>query len=45
LIGSEDPQRLTDYYTENFGKPFWDGDDYTGWQIGTGWLTVGRMIR
>jgi predicted enzyme related to lactoylglutathione lyase len=41
LIGSEDPQRLTDYYTELFGKPSWDGDDYTGWQIGTGWLTVG----
>lgn len=41
LIGSEDPQRLTDYYTRLFGKPAWDGGDYTGWQIGTGWITVG----
>lgn len=40
LIGSEDPQRLTDYYTRLFGKPVWEGD-YTGWQIGTGWVTVG----
>jgi predicted enzyme related to lactoylglutathione lyase len=41
LIGSEDPQRLADYYTSLFGKPSWDGDEYTGWQIGTGWVTVG----
>jgi predicted enzyme related to lactoylglutathione lyase len=41
LIGSEDPQRLTDYYTRLFGKPAWEGDGYTGWQIGTGWITVG----
>jgi predicted enzyme related to lactoylglutathione lyase len=41
LIGSEDPRRLTDYYTRLFGEPVWEGDDYTGWQIGTGWITVG----
>jgi predicted enzyme related to lactoylglutathione lyase len=41
LIGSEDPQRLTDYYTRLFGKPAWEGGDYTGWQIGTGAITVG----
>ncbi len=41
LIGSEDPGRLTDYYTKLFGKPGWDGGDFTGWQIGTGFVTVG----
>jgi predicted enzyme related to lactoylglutathione lyase len=40
LIGSEDPQRLVDYYTRLFGKPGWDEGGYTGWQIGTGSFTV-----
>jgi predicted enzyme related to lactoylglutathione lyase len=41
LIGSEDPTRLTDYYTEIFGKPAWEGGGFTGWQLGTGWMAVG----
>ena len=41
LIGSEDPGRLTEYYTRLFGKPGWDDGGYTGWQIGTGGITVG----
>ena len=41
LIGSEDPKRLSDYYTRLFGAPGWDGGGYTGWQIGTGSVTVG----
>jgi predicted enzyme related to lactoylglutathione lyase len=41
LIGSEDPKRLTDYYTKLFGKPAMEDDGYAGWQIGTGWITVG----
>jgi predicted enzyme related to lactoylglutathione lyase len=41
LIGSEDPQRLADYYTQLFDKPGWEGGDFKGWQIGSGWLTVG----
>ncbi len=41
LIGSEDPKRLTDYYTRLFGKPGFDEGGYTGWQIGMGFLTVG----
>jgi predicted enzyme related to lactoylglutathione lyase len=41
LIGSEDPKRLTDYYTRLFDKPAWEGGDFNAWQIGTGWLTVG----
>jgi predicted enzyme related to lactoylglutathione lyase len=41
LIGSEDPQRLVDYYTRLFGEPAWSGGGYTGWVLGTGSVTVG----
>ncbi len=41
LIGSEDPQRLTDYYSKLFGKPIFEDGGYSGWQIGSGWITVG----
>jgi predicted enzyme related to lactoylglutathione lyase len=41
LIGSADPQRLADYYTKLFGTPGWNEGGYTGWQIGTGSVTVG----
>ena len=41
LIGSEDPQRLADYYTELFGEPGWDEGGFSGWQLGSGWVTVG----
>ena len=41
LIGSEDPQRLADYYTKLFGPPIWDQDGFKSWQIGTGVVTVG----
>ena len=42
LIGSEDPQRLVDYYTKLFGEPGWKEGDYTGWQIGTVGIFVGH---
>jgi predicted enzyme related to lactoylglutathione lyase len=41
LIGSEDPGRLTEYYTRLFGKPAFEDSGYTGWQIGSGFVTVG----
>ena len=41
LIGSEDPQGLVDYYTRLFGDPAMAEGGYTGWQIGSGWVTVG----
>jgi predicted enzyme related to lactoylglutathione lyase len=41
LIGSEDPQRLVDYYTKIFGKPVMSDGGYTGWQIGSGFFAVG----
>ena len=40
-LGSEDPQRLTAYYTRLFGEPGWAGGDFRGWQLGTGYVTVG----
>jgi predicted enzyme related to lactoylglutathione lyase len=41
LIGSEDPQRLTDFYTKLFGAPGWNDGGYAGWQMGTGCVMVG----
>jgi predicted enzyme related to lactoylglutathione lyase len=43
LIGSENPDRLVEYYTKLLGEPafaFAEGG-YTGWQIGSGNVTVG----
>jgi predicted enzyme related to lactoylglutathione lyase len=41
LIGSENPERLVDYYTKLFGQPTWSDGGYTGWMIGSGAVTVG----
>ncbi len=41
LIGSENPERLVDFYTKLFGKPTWNDGGYTGWMIGSGSVTVG----
>jgi predicted enzyme related to lactoylglutathione lyase len=41
LIGSEDPQRLVDYYTKVFGAAGFSDGGYTGWQLGSGFVTVG----
>jgi predicted enzyme related to lactoylglutathione lyase len=41
LIGTEDPGRLTAYYSEVLGKPGFEGWGYTSWQIGSGSLTIG----
>lgn len=41
LIGSENPDRLKEYYTKLFGKPGFDEGGYFGWELGSGFLTVG----
>jgi len=41
LIGSEDPQRLVDYYTKLFGEPGFSDGGYTGWQLGEGFISIG----
>ena len=41
LIGSDNPQRLADFYTKLFGEPTWNDNGYVGWLIGSGSVTVG----
>ncbi len=41
LIGSDDPQRLVDYYTKLLGAPTMSEGGYTGWLIGSGFVAVG----
>jgi len=41
LIGSADAPRLAAYYTTLFGAPGFEDGGYSGWQIGSGYLTVG----
>jgi predicted enzyme related to lactoylglutathione lyase len=41
LIGSADPDRLVEYYTKLFGEPGMADGGYTGWQLGSGFVTVG----
>ena len=45
LIGSENPERLTEYYSKLFGEPTWADGGYTGWQLGGGGLVVGPHDR
>jgi predicted enzyme related to lactoylglutathione lyase len=40
MIGSEDPERLVEYYKKLFGEPAMSDGGYTGWQIGDGSMTV-----
>jgi predicted enzyme related to lactoylglutathione lyase len=42
LIGSEQPDRLADFYAKVLGKPaeFAEGG-YSGWQVGSAFLTIG----
>jgi predicted enzyme related to lactoylglutathione lyase len=43
MIGSDNSDRLKEYYTKLFGKPAYEdpGYGFSSWQIGTGWLSVG----
>jgi predicted enzyme related to lactoylglutathione lyase len=41
LIGSEDPQRLIDYYTRLLGEPTFADGGYSTWQIGSGSVSIG----
>jgi predicted enzyme related to lactoylglutathione lyase len=45
LIGSENPDRLVEFYTKLFGEPAMAEGGYTGWQLGSGWVTVGPHDR
>jgi predicted enzyme related to lactoylglutathione lyase len=41
MINSEDPARLSEFYTKVLGTPGWDEGGYVGWQAGAGMLMVG----
>lgn len=41
LIGSANPDALVEYYTKLFGEPAMSDGGYTGWQIGSGFMSVG----
>jgi predicted enzyme related to lactoylglutathione lyase len=41
LIGSEDPQRLAEYYAKVLGVTGTDDGGYTGFDIGGAWVSVG----
>lgn len=41
LIGSADPERLAAFYAKLFGAPGWSGGGYHGWQLGSGFVSVG----
>ena len=41
LIGSEDPGRLVEYYTRVLGEPGFSEGGYTGWMLGSAYITVG----
>jgi predicted enzyme related to lactoylglutathione lyase len=41
MIGSEDPKRLIEFYTKILGKPTWEMEPFTGWQVGSGNIMIG----
>ena len=41
LIGSEDPQRLAEYYAKVLGVAGMDDGGYTGFDVGGAWVSVG----
>jgi predicted enzyme related to lactoylglutathione lyase len=41
LIGSDDPDRLVDYYRKVLGEPTLAEGGYTGWTLGSGMVNVG----
>lgn len=42
LIGSDNPQRLVEYYTKLLGEPTMSDGGYTGWQLGRGFVYIGH---
>jgi predicted enzyme related to lactoylglutathione lyase len=41
LVGSEQPDRLVEFYTKLFGDPTWEDETYAAWQVGSGILSIG----
>jgi predicted enzyme related to lactoylglutathione lyase len=41
LIGTDNAPRLIEYYTRILGAPGMSDDTYAGWQVGSGFVSVG----
>jgi predicted enzyme related to lactoylglutathione lyase len=41
LIGSENPEALVEYYRKLFGPPRFQDGGYAGWQLGSGFVSIG----
>jgi predicted enzyme related to lactoylglutathione lyase len=41
MIGTEDRQRLVEYYTKLFGEPAFDDGSFAGWKFGEGFVNIG----
>ncbi|MDX6224724.1 MAG: hypothetical protein QOE64_1100 [Frankiales bacterium] len=41
MIHSEDPTALAAFYTKVLGEPGFEGNGYTGWKAGNGFVMVG----
>ena len=41
LIGSDNAERLVGYYTKLFGEPTMAEGGYTGWLLGSGFISIG----
>ena len=41
LIGSEEPERLVEYYRKLLGEPTYADGGYSGWVIGSGSINIG----
>ena len=44
LIGTDNAPRLIEYYTKILGKPAYQDESYSSWQIGSGAVSVGAHI-
>jgi predicted enzyme related to lactoylglutathione lyase len=41
MLGSEDPESLSSFYTRIFGPPSWDDGGFVGWELGAAGLMIG----
>jgi predicted enzyme related to lactoylglutathione lyase len=41
MLGSEDAQALSAFYTKVLGEPSWQDGGYVGWQVGDAMLMIG----
>ncbi len=42
LIGTDEPEKMVEYYTKLFGEPTYKDESYAGWQLGGGMISIGR---